>query len=384
MSPGAAARRPGDNGRIRVLLLFGGRSAEHDVSRVSAVAVARALDPERYEIVPVGITKEGRWLLAEGARSAIGRGPGELPAAFEVDGRPVASLADPGHAELVSLDGAGESFEGGLTFDVVIPMLHGPFGEDGTVQGLLELAGVPFVGSGVVGSAVGMDKVMMKRAFAAAGLPTVTWLAAREWDAGGSFREEVADELGFPCFVKPANMGSSVGVSKVTGAGDLESAIDRALAFDEWVIVEEAVVAREIEVGVLGDNPPMASVPGEVVPGDEFYSYADKYETDDAELLVPAPITGAETAEVQRLAVEGFLACRGEAMARIDFFLEEGGRGFLLNEVNTIPGFTPISMYPMLWEASGVSYAELVDRLITLAIERHDRRTRRAGRQRAD
>ncbi|HLG00348.1 MAG TPA: D-alanine--D-alanine ligase family protein [Acidimicrobiia bacterium] len=368
--------------RTRVLLLFGGRSAEHDVSRVSAVAVARALDPERYDVVPVGITKEGRWLLAEEARAAIEQGPDALPTAFEVGGPLVAELPDPGRPELVSLDAAGDVLPGGFAFDVVIPMLHGPYGEDGTVQGLLELAGVPYVGSGVVGSAVGMDKVMMKRAFAAAGLPVANWLAAREWDADAAFLDEVEANLGFPCFVKPANMGSSVGVSKALDRPTLEAAVATALVYDEWVVVEEAVAGREIEVAVLGDRPPEASLPGEVVPGDEFYSYADKYEGDAAQLLIPAPLGDAETAAVRRMAVDAFLSCRCEAMARVDFFYEEGGRGFLVNEVNTLPGFTPISMYPMLWEASGVPYPALMDRLVALAVERHERRARRAGRQR--
>lgn len=367
--------------RIRVLLLYGGRSAEHDVSRVSAVAIARALDPERYEVVPVGITKEGRWLLSGDARAAIEKGPDALPPAFEVAGEPVTELPDPGRAELVSLDEAGELVPGGLEFDVAIPMLHGPYGEDGTVQGLLELAGIPYVGSGVVGSAVGMDKVMMKRAFAAAGLPVVDWLAAREWDIDDAFLGRVEADLGFPCFVKPSNMGSSVGVAKAHDRGGLETAVEAALAYDEWVVVEEAVVGREIEVAVLGDHPPEASLPGEVVPGDEFYSYEDKYERSEAELHAPADLTSEQEARVRALAVGAFLACRCEAMARVDFFLEER-RGSLVNEINTIPGFTRISMYPRLWEASGVPFPELVDRLVALALERHERRARRAGRQR--
>ncbi|MBI2170343.1 MAG: D-alanine--D-alanine ligase [Actinobacteria bacterium] len=368
--------------KIRVLLLFGGRSAEHDVSRVSAVAMAGALDPQRYEVVPVAITKEGRWLLAEGARAAIEKGAEALPEAFDVEGAPVAELPDPSRSGLVALDDSAEILQAVEPFDVVIPMVHGPYGEDGTLQGLLELAGVPYVGSGVVGSAVGMDKVIMKRAFAAAGLPVANWLTAREWEVGDAFYDLVEAELGYPCFVKPANMGSSVGVSKARDRHELAGAIETALAFDEWVVVEEAVVGREIEVAVLGDRPPEASVPGEVVPGDEFYSYNDKYEDDAAELLVPAPLSADATAEVRRLAVAAFLACRCEAMARVDFFYEEGGRGFVVNEVNTIPGFTPISMYPRLWGASGVPYPELIDRLITLAFERHERRARRAGRQR--
>jgi D-alanine--D-alanine ligase len=349
----------------RVLLLFGGRSAEHDVSRVTAVAVARALDPARYDVVPVAITTDGRWLLAEAAQAAIEAGPKALPGAFVVDG-PVAPAV------------------GALDVDVVVPLLHGPYGEDGTVQGLLELADLPYVGSGVVGSAVAMDKVMMKRAFRAAGLPYARTVEFRDGHDRGALADAVARDLGYPCFVKPANLGSSVGVSKVADHAAFDAACELALSYDEWIVVEEAVGGREIELGVLGDDPPAVSVPGEIVPGAEFYSYADKYEADDAQLLVPAPLTADQVAEAQALAGRAFEACRCEAMARVDLFLEETGpaRGFLVNEVNTIPGFTPISMYPRLWQATGVPYAELLDRLIALALDRHERRAARAGRQR--
>ncbi len=372
--------------RVRVLLLFGGRSAEHDVSRTTAVAVARALDPARYEVVPMAITTDGRWLAAESAQRAIAAGLDALPAQFVVDGGPASGIgelvADPSARALAA------SARRPLDVDVVLPLLHGPYGEDGTVQGLLELAGLPYVGAGVVGSAVGMDKIMMKRAFVACGLPTPAHLGFRAGHDVGAFAARVAAELGFPCFVKPANLGSSVGVAKVHGPGDFASACDGALAFDAWIIVEEAVAGREIEVAVLGDDPPEASVPGEVVPGAEFYSYADKYETDDAELLAPAPLTEEQAGAARTLAVQAFEACRLEAMARVDLFLEETrpdgspGRGFLVNEVNTIPGFTPISMYPKLWEVSGVPYPELLDRLVELAFARHARRAARAGRQR--
>ncbi|MGZ4736745.1 MAG: D-alanine--D-alanine ligase family protein [Acidimicrobiia bacterium] len=362
----------GSGKRIRVMLVFGGRSAEHDVSRVTAVAVARALDPDRYEIVPVAITREGRWLLADAARELIAHDPAALPAALPVEGSQLEQLGG-----VVARPGSG-----GLAVDVVFPLLHGPYGEDGTVQGLLDLADLPYVGSGVLGSAVGMDKVMMKRAFSACGLPQADFLALRDGEDRAKFGDRVVAELGLPCFVKPANMGSSVGVSKAHDRAELDSAIGRALEFDEWIMAEEAVEGREIEVGVLGDAPPEVSLPGEVVPADEFYTYADKYENGEAELLVPAPLDEARTAEVRALAARAFEACRCEAMARVDFFFEEQGRGFLLNELNTIPGFTPISMYPRLWEASGVPYAELLERLIDLAIRRHARRTKRAGRQR--
>jgi D-alanine-D-alanine ligase len=376
--------------RLRVLLLFGGRSAEHDVSRVSAVTAAAALDPARYDVVPVAITKEGRWLLADEARAALGGPPDSLPAAFAVQGAPVAELSDPTTRELVPLEPGVPGAPAPVGFDVVVPLLHGPYGEDGTVQGLFELAGVPYVGSGVVGSAVAMDKVMMKRAFAAAGLATPAHLALRDGHDLGEFTLLVEAELGYPCFVKPANLGSSVGVSKARDRAQLVDAIGRAAAFDEWIIVEEEIAGREIEVGILGDDPPAASVPGEIVPGDDFYTYADKYEHDDAQLLAPAPLTAEQTADVRHMAIQGFEACRCEAMARVDFFLEERradgspGRGFLINELNTIPGLTAISMYPRLWELSGVSYSQLFDRLIELAIARHGRRERRAGRQRDD
>jgi D-alanine-D-alanine ligase len=368
--------------RLRVLLLFGGRSAEHDVSRVSAVSVARALDPERYEVVPVAITKEGRWLLAGEARAALEGARDALPAAFRIEGSPVAELPDPGSRALVPLEGGSLDASEPVQFDVVLPLLHGPYGEDGTVQGLLELAGVPYVGSGVVGSAVAMDKVMMKRAFASAELPTARWVAFRDGHDGDALRSEVETDLGYPVFVKPANLGSSVGVSKAHDRAELDVALEAALAFDEWVLVEEAIQGREIEVGILGDDPPAASVPGEIVPGDDFYSYADKYEDDAAQLLAPAPLEPAQEKEVRAYAVRAFEACRCESMARVDFFLEEPGRGFLVNEVNTIPGFTTISMYPRLWEESGVPYSDLLDRLIGMAVARHERRARRAGRQR--
>lgn len=381
MSPSIPSRR------IRVMLLFGGRSAEHDVSRVTAVAVAKALDPSRYQIVPIAITTDGRWLFAEQAQQMIEQGPKALPSALPVEGEPVSELGDlVAHGDHGALD---EATVGSLDVDVVFPLLHGPYGEDGTVQGLLELAGVPYVGAGVVGSAVGMDKVMMKRAFAACGLPIARYATHRDGHDRVAFAAQVEAELGYPCFLKPANLGSSVGVSKARDRASFDAALDLALGFDEWVIAEEAISGREIEVSILGDDPPEASVPGEVVPGDEFYSYADKYEHDDAQLLIPAPLSPERSDEVRDLAIRAFEACRCEAMARVDFFFEEKradgtpGRGFLANEVNTIPGFVGgVSQYPRLWEESGVGYPELLDRLIEMAFARHDKRAKRAGRQR--
>lgn len=360
MTEAATAKR-------RILLLFGGRSAEHDVSRVTAVAVARALDRDRYDVVPVAVTTDGRWLLADSAQRAIEAGPAALPSAFEIDGQVAPTV-------------------GALDVDVVFPLLHGPYGEDGTVQGLLELADLPYVGSGVVGSAVAMDKVMMKRAFAAAGLPYARTIDFRDGHDRAELVAQVEADLGYPCFVKPANLGSSVGVSKARDRAEFDTACDVALSYDEWIVVEEAITGREIELGVLGDDPPTVSVAGEIVPGDDFYSYADKYEADDAELLVPAPLTDEQLAAAQGLACRAFEACRCEAMARVDLFLRDDGEtgegGFLVNEVNTIPGFTPISMYPRLWDATGVPYPELLDRLIDLALARHARRAARAGKQR--
>jgi D-alanine-D-alanine ligase len=358
--------------RTRVMVIFGGRSAEHDVSRVTAVAVAQALDPERYEVVPVAITTDGQWHAADEAAALLAAGTAELPAAFPVGGTELESLG-------AVVAPAGRR---GLDVDVVLPLLHGPYGEDGTVQGLLELADLPYVGSGVLGSAVGLHKGAMKQMFAASGIPQGRFLEFRDGQDLDAFRARVVAELGLPCFVKPANMGSSVGVSKAHDEAELDTAIALALSYDEDIVVEETIAGREIEVAVLGSLHPEASCPGEVVPGAEFYSYADKYEDGAAQLLTPAPLSDAATAEVQALALRAFAACRCEGMARVDFFYDESGRGFLVNELNTIPGFTPISMYPRLWEATGVPYSVLLDRLIELAIARHARRAARAGRQR--
>ena len=258
----------------------------------------------------------------------------------------------------------------------MLPLLHGPMGEDGTVQGMLELADVAYVGSGVLGSALSMDKAMAKQVLAQHGVPQARWLAFRDGTQAPSTPQQVVDALGLPVFVKPANMGSSVGVTKAKSVEEVATALRVALSYDEWVVVEEAVNGREIEIAVLGNLDPRASVPGEVVPGHEFYDYEDKYVDDGSQLLVPAPLTPDEADEVRAMAVDVFQALRCDGMARVDFFFEEGGRGFLLNEVNTIPGFTPISMYPKLWQAAGVPYPELIDRLVELAVERHGRRRR--------
>lgn len=339
----------------RLVILFGGQSAEHDISRVTARHVLAAADPTRYDITAVGIARDGRWV-----RLAID------PATPEAWGD--------------SLEIVGETIEPFevLTDDtVVFPLLHGPMGEDGTVQGLLETAGVAFVGSGVLGSAVSMDKTVAKRLADAAGIPQTRWRQLHADDATGpasdAVLDAIADELEFPLFVKPANMGSSIGVSKATDRAALRVAIDAALRYDEWLVIEEGVTGREIEVAVLGHTTtPRASVPGEIVAAADFYDYDDKYNDGAAELHIPARLDAAETERVRELACQVFRTFRAEGLSRVDFFFEEGGRGWLLNEINTIPGFTPISMYPQMWHATGLPYRALIDELVSLAIERRE------------
>jgi D-alanine-D-alanine ligase len=349
--------------RIHLLVLFGGRSAEHDVSCVTAAHVLRAADPAKYRITPIGIGTDGQWSLADAAVKALESGPDALPGHLEPTGAPL----EPSAALVAGDEGSSERI-------VALPLLHGPLGEDGTVQGFFELADVAYVGSGVLGSALGMDKAMAKQVLAAAGIPQATHRAFAEHQRTPGMPADLADEFGLPCFVKPANMGSSVGVTKAHSVEELRDGIDVALSYDEWVVVEEAIVGREIEVAVLGNLEPEASVAGEIRPGAEFYDYADKYTSDGAQLLVPAPLSAEEMSTVRGMALDVFRALRCEGLARVDFFLEEGGRGFLCNEANTMPGFTPISMYPKLWEASGVPYPLLIDRLVDLALERHSRR----------
>ena len=366
LRPPPAGRLPD---RVRLVVLFGGRSAEHEVSCVSAASVLAALDPDRYEVAPVGITLEGRWVHATADADALAGGAADLARALAAAGPEVEPLPTLASA-------AGEAPV------VVLPLLHGPFGEDGTVQGLLELADVPYVGAGVLGSALCMDKAVAKEVLAQHGLPQCRHLALRDVDVSPALVDRVATSLGWPVFVKPANLGSSVGVSKVSGPDGLLAAVTTATAFDEWVLVEEAVVGREIECGVLGNGELAASVPGEIVPGAEFYDYDDKYSGDGATLVVPAELPAGVAAEARSLALAAATALRAEGMARVDFFYEEAGRGLLVNEVNTIPGFTPWSMFPRLWAAAGVPYGELVDRLVALALERHERRRGRVGRPR--
>jgi D-alanine-D-alanine ligase len=362
VTPAQSSGRSDD--RIHLVVLFGGQSAEHDVSCTTAAHVLAAADPQRYRVTPIGIATDGQWALATEAAAALAAGPHALP-----------SRLDPHGDSLTPSLMLGEAMEGPQR-TVVLPLLHGPMGEDGTVQGLLELANVAYVGSGVLGSAVAMDKAMAKQVLAAAGVPQARHRSFAEHQVTPGLPSQLAADLGLPCFVKPANMGSSVGVSKAKTVEDLRDAIDHALTYDEWVVVEEAVVGREIEVAVIGDTEPFVSVPGEIVPGDEFYSYDDKYVNDTSVGIVPATLEPEQIATVQRLALDVFRALRCDGLARCDFFLEEGGRGFLCNEVNTMPGFTPISMFPKMLIASGMTYPEIIDRLVELALARHARRRR--------
>jgi len=357
--------------KTRIAVIFGGQSDEHDVSLRSAQTIMSGLDPERYEVVPVGITREGRWLAAGDPMTTLtDASPMFHLGAGEQKGTP--SERD---APLVVVEG-GSSVPTGLSesVDVVFPALHGPMGEDGTIQGFLEMAGIPFVGSGVLGSAVAMDKAVTKNLLAQAGLPQVPWVQVqrRDWERDPEAIERaIAERLGFPVFVKPANMGSSVGVSKAKDAESLHTALQTAAHYDRRIVVEQGIDAREIELAVLGNDDPIVSIAGEVVPAGEFYDYNAKYIDDDAKLIIPAEIDAETLTFMQGLAIDAFHALDLAGLARVDFFIERGTDRVFINEVNTLPGFTSISMYPMLWEASGVPLNELVDRLIQLAVERH-------------
>jgi D-alanine-D-alanine ligase len=359
--------------RIRVGVIFGGRSGEHEVSLASAASVLSAIDPARYEVVPMGIAKDGQWLVGGDPLRALADAAG-VPVAL-----PPAAAGHPSSQALARVPTAGGLPAGvAARLDVVFPVIHGPYGEDGTLQGLLELADVPYVGAGVLASAVGMDKATMKAVFRAHGLPVVPHVVLRdhEWAAErGPWRQRVLDELGFPCFVKPANLGSSVGISKVTGPRTLDAAIDTAFAHDRKILVERGIAGREIEVSVLGNDAPEASVPGEILPGREWYDYEAKYTDGVAKLLIPASLSPGLAEEFRRLAVAAFRTIDAAGLARVDFFLDTD-EAIWVNEINTIPGFTRFSAYPRLWEASGLSYPALVDRLIALALERHARKRR--------
>ena len=366
--------------KLRVGVVYGGRSGEHEVSLASAAAVFRNLDPDRYEAVPIRIEKDGRWALPRRPPTLISAADvihaASASATLEADGvREAHMMAHPGGDTLLTIDRGNENAVSGLSLDVVFPVLHGPYGEDGTVQGLLELANIPYVGAGVLASAVGMDKAVMKLVFAAKGLPICDYdvVMKRDWqrDERGILRR-VVNRLGFPVFVKPANLGSSVGISKAKHVAELRTAITLAAQFDRKVVVEAAVPqAREIEVAVLGNDEPEASVPGEIIPSREFYDYEAKYLDGASRDVIPAVLPGTLADEIRTLAVAAFKALDCAGMARVDFLLAADSGTLYLNEVNTIPGFTTISMYAKMWAASGLAYPALIDRLITLAIERH-------------
>jgi D-alanine-D-alanine ligase len=386
--------------KLRVGVLFGGRSGEHEVSLLSAASVVNAINKEKYEVVPIGITKDGRWLTAAAAEALLQGKPHDDSKhlrAGDPDATPGAAVLASGEAVVVPpepVHPASRSLtpfqtdastlrraaDRAINVDVIFPVLHGTFGEDGTIQGLLELADIPYVGAGVLGSAAGMDKDIMKSLFRAAGLPIVkhVTILRSDWDADAKKAEKIVDRaLKYPVFVKPANLGSSVGISKARTNKELGPAIYEAAKFDRKIVIEQGVggakkKAREIECSVLGNDRPQASVPGEIVPIKEFYDYAAKYLDEGSELIIPAKLTKAEIKKVQDLAVRAFQAVDCAGLARVDFLMDPKTRKLFVNEINTMPGFTAISMYPKLWAASGLSYSDLIDRLIQLGIERHD------------
>ncbi len=381
--------------KLRVCVIFGGRSGEHEVSIVSATSVMNALDPNKYEIIPVGITKTGRWIGGSQAVNLLKNGEDPQHSLAMVSPDPneqrlISSVpAVANKQELAALDSK---------VDVVIPILHGTFGEDGTVQGLLDLANLPYVGAGVLGSAICMDKVVQKNLCVQVGIPVVDflWVRYEDWQADqqenfstavslqqlnnmsrAAMLNDIKERLGLPVFVKPANMGSSVGINKAHTLEELTPVIEDAARYDHKILIEKAVsMPREIEVSVLGNLRPKASVPGEIVPSNEFYDYDAKYVDGASTSYIPAQLPPQIADAIRQAAIQGFVVCECEGMARVDFLLERESNKFYLNEINTIPGFTSISMYPKLWEASGLSYSQLLDELIRLAIERHQRRSK--------
>jgi D-alanine-D-alanine ligase len=389
--------------KTRVGVLFGGRSGEHEISLLSAASVFKAIDQSKFEVVPVGITKEGRWVTSADAERLLhgnaGEGARATLRAGDPEATPAAAVLHNGQAVVVPPEphksGTGltpfqseglnrRASDRAINVDVIFPVLHGTFGEDGTIQGLLELADIAYVGAGVLGSAAGMDKDIMKSLFRAAGLPIVKHVSflRSEWEeAPQQVKRKIESALKYPVFVKPANLGSSVGISKAHDRKELPGAIEEAAKFDRKIVVEEGVggkkgKAREIECAVLGNDKPEASVPGEIVPSAEFYDYAAKYLDEGSQLIIPAKLSKAESKRVQALAVAAFRAVDCSGLARVDFLMDPKSRRIYLNEINTMPGFTSISMYPKLWAASGVSYPELIERLITLAMERRAEKTK--------
>ncbi len=373
--------------KLRVGILFGGRSGEHEVSLLSAASILSAIDRKKYEVVPIGITRKGRWITAAAAQTLL-QGEAAPADAQPTESKPEILRGDapPAHAEMLNPLALSQPGPSSLALDVVFPVLHGTFGEDGTIQGLFELADIAYVGSGVLGSATGMDKAAMKRLFAAAGLPQTPYVALlrSEWIADPKrITRQIEKQLAYPVFIKPANLGSSVGISKVHDRGELAAAMDLAARFDRKLVVEQGVGGpgvkpRELEVAVLGNDAPEASVVGEIVPGAEFYDYDAKYHSDASVPIIPAKLSKAEAKQVRAMALAAFRACDCAGLARVDFLMEPARKGgkprIFLNEINTMPGFTSISMYPKLWEASGVPYKDLINRLIALALERHEER----------
>ncbi|HER34704.1 MAG TPA: D-alanine--D-alanine ligase [Halothiobacillaceae bacterium] len=363
--------------RIKVGLIFGGRSGEHEISLLSARGVLNAIDPAKYEVIPIGITKEGRWLASGNPLNALASGSTH-------ESNPVALLAEPSQRGLMCIEEREEQVLRAVPIgeiDVIFPILHGPYGEDGTMQGFLELAGIAYVGAGVTASAVGMDKAIFKDVMLAHNLPIVRHqtIKRKRWDREpDGVVDEIESEIGYDCFVKPANLGSSVGITKAHNRAELVAALAEAARYDRKLIVEVAVDAREIEVSVLGNDEPIASLPSEIVPSNEFYDYAAKYLDGESQVLIPAPLSDDLTAEIRRLAIDAYMAIDCAGMARADFLLDKQTGALYVNEVNTIPGFTPISAYPKMWESSGISYSELIDRLIQLALERHADKSRSA------
>src|SRR5438309_5292421 len=390
--------------KVRVGVLFGGRSGEHEVSLLSAASVVNAIDKEKYEVVPIGITKDGHWLTAAAAEALLQGKPHDESKhlrAGDPDATPGAAVLASGEAVVVPPEpvhparrsltpfqsdatALRRAADRAINVDVIFPVLHGTFGEDGTIQGLLELADIPYVGAGVLGSAAGMDKDIMKALFRAAGLPIVkhVTILRGNWEAEPKKAEKAVEtNLRYPVFVKPANLGSSVGISKARDRKELGPAIYEAAKFDRKIVIEEGVggkkhKAREIECSVLGNDRPQASVPGEIVPGKEFYDYTAKYLDEGSQLIIPAKLTKSKTKKVQELAIKAFQAVDCSGLARVDFLMDPKSHKIYLNEINTMPGFTSISMYPKLWAASGVGYSELISRLIQLGLDRHAEKKR--------
>jgi D-alanine-D-alanine ligase len=357
--------------KIRVGIVFGGRSAEHEVSLQSAKNIIDAIDTNKYKLVLIGIDKQGQWHLDEESRFLLSVTESGLPK-LPITGENLALVLGQQNNQVVAIS-KGKRLG---SLDVVFPVLHGPFGEDGTIQGLLKLANIAFVGAGVLGSAIGMDKDVMKRLLRDAGIPVVRFIVVNKYSSKEIDFDDAREQLGLPLFVKPANLGSSVGISRVKDREEFERAVGEAFHYDHKILIEECIKGREIECSVLGNDNPIASVPGEILPRHEFYSYEAKYlDENGAALEIPAKLSPETSERVRQLAIKTFTVLNCEGMARVDFFLRNGEE-IIVNEINTIPGFTRISMYPKLWEASGISYSELIDRLIQLAIERFEREKR--------